>query len=82
MNERDKKEWLEHATNGNGQFAIALALIEIADALERLGFNGAQKPMDMGAIEGLTVKLCDVAGSIAMSIEEVASAINTIGGKE
>lgn len=75
--------WTKEADEGKGQFAVAVALLEvaksghaIASAIRWLGTGDAAT--SMGAIEYLSANLGEKLqslGSIADSIEHVASAI-------
>lgn len=61
------KEWEKQAEAGDGQFAIACAIMHVARALDRLGTADAATPM--GAIEFLAV---EVKG-VATAMEDMAS---------
>jgi hypothetical protein len=72
-------EFESRARAGDGQFAIAYAMMEVARAaksaayaLERLGLGDAATPM--GAIELLSKGLNDGASDIADAIRAVAEA--------
>ena len=65
----------EKARKGEGQFAIAFALLELADAqsacareLNRLGFNGAAT--EFGAMEALTMGIEKAGEMIADSVAQ------------
>lgn len=69
----------DKARKGEGQFAIAYAILEMAraqndsaKAIDRLGFNNAGS--GMGALEGLAVHLKEAAEDIAESIKNLAEA--------
>lgn len=68
-------KWVDAAENGNGHYAIALALTDVASALRALGVNNAAT--QMGAIEYLATKVADVAAAItidvAMAIQDLKS---------
>ena len=61
-----------------GQFAIAAALMHIADKLERLGNNNADT--GMGAIEGLAKEVGRIAGHLDCDEHPNANATEVSGG--
>lgn len=70
----------EKARAGDGSFAIAYALLRLADEqkqtahqLAKLGFNDAASPM--GAVEHLTLH-------VSRSLDAIAEALNAIAKRE
>jgi hypothetical protein len=72
-----ESDWLERAEAGDGQFAVAHALLEVANALHKLGVADAATPM--GAIESLGAhlgeKLNHLADATSSGLGEVADAL-------
>lgn len=66
--------WLVRAEEGDGQYAIAIALLRVAAAIDRLGNADAATPM--GAIEGLAAHLGEKVDNLASSIQSIAEAID------
>ena len=72
------------ARNGDGQFAIAFALLQVAEQICRLGNGDGVHPM--GAIEAFSNQFSesmgDVAASISAAMDDVANAIREHGKDE
>jgi hypothetical protein len=64
------REWEERAENGDGQFAIACALIAIARAIDRLGNGDAAT--NVGAIEGLGMHLGEKIDALSAAISSIS----------
>jgi hypothetical protein len=72
MDNLTRQSWEKRADKGDGQFAIAVALLDVAYQLRSLGNGDAASPM--GAIEGL-------AAHLGEKIDGISSALNTIAGE-
>jgi hypothetical protein len=72
-----RSDWLARAEAGDGQFAVAFALLEVANALYKLGVADAATPM--GAIEHLAghlgEKLDHLADATSSGLSELADAL-------
>jgi hypothetical protein len=72
-----ENDWLERAESGDGQFAVAHALLQVANALHKLGVADACTPL--GAIEHLAghlgEKLDHLADATSSGLSEVADAL-------
>lgn len=61
-----RADWENYADNGDGQYAIALAILQLAYQVKSLGNGDAATPM--GAIEALGKSIKESAEIIAASI--------------
>ena len=66
-------DWEERANSGEGSFAIALALFEVARQIKNLG--NADAMTSMGAIEGLAAHLGERLDGVANSLDAIGNAI-------
>lgn len=64
-----QKEWQERADDGDGQFAIACALMTIARSIDRLGNADAATPM--GAIEAFGLHIGEKLDALTNVIGEL-----------
>jgi hypothetical protein len=62
----NKKEWEIHADDGDGQFAIALALMEVARSIDRLGNGDAAT--SMGAIEAFGLHIGEKMDDLILAL--------------
>lgn len=74
---------IEENAGINGLFAIAYALLEVANSghdianqLDRLGMNGVSGPY--GAIEGHSVVIRDSLGDFTSALNELGSSLDNI----
>jgi hypothetical protein len=59
----------------DGSYAVAIALFEIATALNMLGFGHTHHPV---AIEGHTMKMMDSLSSLSSSLDSISEALSSI----
>ena len=64
----NRDEW-EHEATHDGKYAIASALMAVAEAIHRLGTNNAAT--EMGAIEALSKELRDGFSVLADAMSEI-----------
>jgi hypothetical protein len=55
--------WIDKADDGDGQYAIAIALCRVAAAIDRLGTANAATPM--GALEMVAFELSKIGPALA-----------------
>lgn len=74
------QDWHNRADEGDGQYAIAIALCRVAAAIDRLGNADAATPM--GAIEGLAAHLGEKVELVAESLDRIANRVDELGAAD